>query len=463
MLFWGLIIKTLLVHTFNTMLNILLYSCAHDLQNLKSYNNSDDFMKQFYDTFTCLYKKHFHISYEDITLPSIFNIVSKNIRFSLKKKHKIPNILHYIWITNFNIPSTYPMCAEIELVLSTLNYSKANIWSNLNNKQNQYLCNDSSFVNIKKVYNLSSYEAYIKRPMKVFLSSKDSNYYIILVEILRAAILIEYGGIIINGSYNFFNNPYILNKACDFIVGRGITFNGGYVAAKPHHNIVQGSLYLMYENLISYNIYNGFFDKNFTNNRLAIELFFQGSLEISYFLYGNRDNIDCIFPESFFRSFSMPYNTDGYNVQINHSSMVIKKITWVNIGKIGHWNGFGQFHFSDISASITKILNQNISTTETIIRNDKTLMNSYNTLENKCYKSDITFLYYTESTLFHDIHDQQYSYLDLKEIKSCIACDDQNSYSIMENATLVTDLGSIIAHTSHDNKISCNYVQDICF
>ena len=44
---------------------------------------------------------------------------------------KIPSILHYIWITNPNDPSVYPMCNEIELSVSFLDYDAANLWSNL--------------------------------------------------------------------------------------------------------------------------------------------------------------------------------------------------------------------------------------------------------------------------------------------------------------------------------------------
>ena len=441
------------------MLNILLYSCPQDI-----YKENSISTKPFNSAFSCLYYKYFNTSYEKNVLPHVFNIVSQNINIPINIHQKIPGILHYIWITNSNYPSTYPMCNEIELAVNFLDYDIANLWSNLflPNNQNEYLCNKSLFISTKKVYDLNLFYEYIHTPMYFFLSQPNSNYYIIIAELLRAAILSEHGGIVVNGSYTFSNNPYILNEICDFMVGCGVTFNGGYVAAKPNHDIIQTTLRLMYENLTSYTLYNGFMNTEFIDSRIAIELFFQGSLEIAHHLYGNRNgNIDCIFPETFLRSFAIPGNTDGYNMQINHSNIIIKKVTWVDFKNIGYWRGVGQFHFSDISSSI-KNLESNTKESN-VVYNDsnKTITNSNSIFENKCYKSNVEFIYYIDSSFLDKNNDVQYYDVNEQGIRKVSYNEPLHTTTIDETIKVDLSLEETQLFSLQTQELLCNILHNV--
>ena len=304
-------------------ISVILDSCSYK-RNRK--------ISTFKSVFSCLYWYYFGISYQNESMLYFENILSIKVKNPLVK-HKVPNILNYIWVINPRASMHYYACDEIDLAIKFLDYDRAHFWSNitaLTFYQGGYLCNNQLFIKTNSVYDLLMFRQYIQQLMLHLVFHSD---YITITEYLKIAILFDFGGIILDYNHIFFNSPNLLHRLCDFMIGYNAYFIGGYIAAKEQHKIIQEAFYLMHQNLVSYIGDNALLNTRILSYKMFTDLFLRANLQISYYLYSDRHKcVDCIFPAIMIQN---PWKIK-FSLIVNANIFIISQLSWINTLNINY-------------------------------------------------------------------------------------------------------------------------------
>ena len=211
---------------------------------------------------------------------------------------KIPRILHHIWLSDSSLKS--PSFLDFSSVIESLRVTgwKGMLWQNSHViHDNRDFC--SSYHNlggtihhINELIQEERYGFFYAQLEETFNQKETKIPLQLTVEVLRAILLNEIGGVVVNIGYRFINIPEDAHYILDFYVGalNYQTVGGGYIAAAKGHPIIEKTLEIMSNNFI----HNFDHSKSHLLRFLPeheniscqgyVEYIFQGSLMLAYIL-----------------------------------------------------------------------------------------------------------------------------------------------------------------------------------
>jgi mannosyltransferase OCH1-like enzyme len=321
-----------------------------------------------YEAVQCILKYKYNFDYYQFFWENL-GMDKRTITTNGNNNVRIPKILHHIWLSDSSLksPSSSDFNAIIESIITT--GWKGMLWQNSGViYANQTFCSlyrelGGEIHHINELIQNKEYSFFYKQ-LRLDNPTNHANKEIpkqLTVEVFRAILLNEIGGVVLNIGYKIINTPDNIHSALDFYaVGLHYeTIGGGYLASVKGHPIIAKTLEIMSENFI-HNTYN-------TDNYLRflpnydqvscqgyVEYILQGSIMLAYVLESSKDTI--YKNNAIFSAHLLNHNADEHT-SIQEYILVDDELIFID--RIGHQAYTG--YWRDNCASNTNMIAEDYS------------------------------------------------------------------------------------------------------